>query len=43
MEKKKYETIPGHFEKLVTAGEKAAFYIRTIDDFSHWVTAKMVY
>ena len=42
MEEKKDETTLGQFEKLVTAGEKAAFYIRTIDDFSHWVTANMM-
>jgi hypothetical protein len=42
MNEKKDETTPGRFEKLATAGEKAAFYIRTIDDFSHWVTANIM-
>jgi hypothetical protein len=42
MNEKKDETTPGQFEKLATAGEKAAFYIRTIDDFSHWVTANIM-
>ena len=42
MNEKKDETTPSQFEKLATAGEKAAFYIRTIDDFSHWVTANMM-
>ena len=32
MNEKKDETTPSQFEKLATAGEKAAFYIRTIDD-----------
>ncbi|HJU58699.1 MAG TPA: hypothetical protein VJ583_03050 [Nitrososphaeraceae archaeon] len=26
------------FEKLAAAGEKAAVYMRTTDDFAHWVT-----
>jgi hypothetical protein len=26
------------FEKLAAAGEKAADYMRTTDDFAHWVT-----
>ena len=42
MNEKKDETTPSQFEKLASAGEKAAFYIRTIDDFSHWVTANMM-
>jgi len=42
MNEKKDETTPGKFEKLASAGEKAAFYIRTIDDFAHWVTANMM-
>jgi hypothetical protein len=26
------------FEKLAAAGEKAAVYMRTTDDFAHWAT-----
>jgi hypothetical protein len=26
------------FEKLAAAGEKAALYMRTTEDFAHWVT-----
>ena len=29
---------PTQFEKLATAGEKAALYMRTTEDFAHWVT-----
>ena len=28
--------------RIATAGEKSAFYIRTIEDFSHWVTDNMM-
>jgi len=42
MNEKKGETTPEKFEKLATAGEKTAFYIRTIDDFAHWVTANIM-
>ena len=28
---------PTQFEKLATAGEKAALYMRTTEDFGHWV------
>jgi hypothetical protein len=42
MNEKKDETTPNQFEKLATAGEKSAFYMRTIDDFAHWVTANMM-
>jgi hypothetical protein len=41
-EKKDEETTPDQFEKLAIAGEKSAFYTRTIDDFAHWVTANMM-
>ena len=41
-EKKDEETTPDKFEKLATAGEKSAFYMRTIEDFAHWVTANMM-
>ena len=41
-EKKAEETTPDKFEKLATAGEKSALYMRTIDDFAHWVTDNMV-
>jgi hypothetical protein len=26
------------FEKLATVGEKASVYMRTTEDFAHWVT-----
>ena len=43
MNEKKDETpTPDQFEKLATAGEKSAFYMRTIEDFAHWVTANMM-
>ena len=42
MNEKKDETTPDQFEKLATAGEKSAFYMRTIDDFAHWVTDNMM-
>jgi hypothetical protein len=42
MNEKKDETTPNQFEKLATAGEKSAFYMRTIDDFAHWVTANIM-
>ena len=42
MNEKKDETTPEQFEKLATAGEKSAFYMRTIDDFAHWVTDNMM-
>jgi hypothetical protein len=42
MNEKKDEKTPDQFEKLATAGEKLAFYIRTIEDFSHWVTDNMM-
>jgi hypothetical protein len=29
---------PTQFEKLAAAGEKAALYMRTTEDFAHWVT-----
>jgi hypothetical protein len=29
---------PTQFEKLARAGEKAAVYMRTTEDFAHWVT-----
>ena len=29
---------PTQFEKLAAAGEKAALYMRTTEDFGHWVT-----
>jgi hypothetical protein len=35
-------TNPDKFEKLATAGEKAALYMRTIEDFAPWVTANMM-
>jgi hypothetical protein len=38
MNERKEETNPDQFEKLANAGEKSAFYMRTIDDFAHWVT-----
>ncbi|MGE5635310.1 MAG: hypothetical protein ACM3VV_08750 [Deltaproteobacteria bacterium] len=43
-EEKKGEKInpPTQFEKLATAGEKAASYMRTTEDFTHWVTANMM-
>ncbi len=43
-EKKDEETTPtaNQFEKLATAGEKSALYMRTIDDFAHWVTVNMM-
>jgi hypothetical protein len=43
-EKKEEETTPtsNQFEKLATAGEKSALYMRTIDDFAHWVTVNMM-
>ena len=43
-EKKDEETSPAanQFEKLAIAGEKSAFYMRTIEDFAHWVTANMM-
>ena len=30
------------YEKLAAAGEKAAVYIRTTDDFAHWVTDNII-
>ena len=42
MNEKKDETTPDQFEKLATAGEKSALYMRTIEDFAHWVTANMM-
>jgi len=44
MNEKKDETTPtpDQFEKLATAEEKSAFYIRTIEDFAHWVTDNMM-
>ena len=42
MNEKKDETTSDQFEKLATAGEKSAFYMRTIEDFAHWVTANMM-
>jgi hypothetical protein len=42
MNEKKDETTPNQFEKLATAGEKSAFYMRTIDDFAHWVIVNMM-
>ena len=42
MNEKKDETTPNQFEKLATAGEQSAFYMRTIDDFAHWVTVNMM-
>ena len=44
-EKKDEETTTptaNQFEKLATAGEKSALYMRTIDDFAHWVTVNMM-
>ena len=38
MTERKDETTPDQFEKLANAGEKSAFYMRTIEDFAHWVT-----
>jgi hypothetical protein len=29
---------PAQFEKLAAAGKKAALYMRTTEDFAHWVT-----
>ena len=29
---------PTQFEKLAAAGEKAALYMRTTEDFANWVT-----
>ena len=42
MNEKKDETTSDQFEKLATAGKKSAFYMRTINDFAHWVTDNMV-
>ena len=42
MNEKKDETTPDQFEKLATAGEKSALYMRTIDDFAHWVNVNMM-
>ncbi len=42
MNEKKDEKTPDQFEKLATAGEKSALYMRTIDDFAHWVTDNMM-
>ena len=42
MNERKDETIPDQFEKLANAGEKSAFYMRTIEDFAHWVTDNMM-
>ena len=42
MNKKNDETTPDQFEKLASAGEKSALYMRTIEDFAHWVTANMM-
>ena len=33
---------PTNFQKLATAGEKSTLYMRTIDDFAHWVTVNMM-
>ena len=41
-EKKDETTTPDQFEKLAIAGEKSALYMRTIDDFAHWVTDNMM-
>ena len=41
MNERKDETSPDQFEKLANAGERSALYMRTIDDFAHWVTANM--
>jgi hypothetical protein len=30
--------LPTQFEKLAAEGEKAAVYMRTTEDFAHWVT-----
>ena len=42
MKENKGETTPDQFEKLATAGENSALYMRTIEDFAHWVTANMM-
>ena len=42
MNEKKGETTPDQFEKLATAGENSALYMRTLEDFAHWVTANMM-
>jgi len=42
MNEKKGETTPDQFEKLATAGENSALYMRTLEDFAHWVTAIMM-
>jgi hypothetical protein len=44
-EKKDEETTTptaNQFEKLAIAGEKSALYMRTIEDFTHWVTVNMM-
>ena len=43
-EKKDEETSPAanQFEKLAIAGEKSALYMRTIEDFTHWITVNMM-
>jgi len=42
MNEKKGETTPDQFEKLATASENSALYMRTLEDFAHWVTANMM-
>lgn len=42
MDEKKDETTSNQFEKLATASENSALYMRTIEDFAHWVTANMM-
>jgi hypothetical protein len=42
MNEMKDETTPDQFENLATAGEKSALYMRTIEDFAHWVTDNMM-
>ena len=44
-EKKDEETTSpaaNQFEKLAIAGEKSALYMRTIEDFTHWITVNMM-
>ena len=42
MSEKKDETTPAQFEKLATAGEKAALSNEQQMIFSHWVTANIM-
>ena len=42
MDEKKDETTSNQYEKLATASENSALYMRTIEDFAHWVTANMM-